>query len=640
VEYENFYLEIYKLNEIAKVRKIDKFCDENKISKRALNKDFLNWQKDKTQKELKKLKKIRQKEYQDIFKLNDAITLPYGFSVSDYFLTYELKESATLYISKIFSISSQILAEDRAYFEIVKMEQGKKQNLLVSARDLIKNDRVAGIFADTGEIFDNEKAKYVTKFISEYIRLNDGIIEQRKGCLVTGWDKDNNFNLPSITNNIIWLDHQKQLEQRFIKAGDINKEIEMMNELAKGKVFTITLASLSPVINKFLAGGSKMNYCVHIGGLHGEGKSLAVKTGITLWGKADLNSYGRNFNATLNGLETYLHNMKDVPGWIDEMEAANGISDVTKLLYSYAEGTGKGRAFAKDGDVLDRDIKTFRGILFTTGEKNIDEIIRRSGEEGTNKKGGLSRRTLDLKIENLWNGINQYKIGKLLDLNYGNFSLTWIDFVDKNKEWLKKEWLKVEEEHKVNLDGKEKLFYSFFVVLSGLQKMNVITKEAFLIQKEFLKEEIKEELELRKITKNIYAQFIDDFLGFVSRNQANFYIEDEEYGLQPKIVYGKISYKYVCVINTVFVEFCTKHGYVLGQVINSLKRANALELDNSTGKSTKRMRLGKGTQPRAYFLKREILEAEEKIAEYSLKEDGSKIPLIREIISKETEEII
>ena len=164
---------VSRLDEVSKDMVFDGLHKELKVKISSINAEYKNY---KTMRAVEKKKEINKETaviYNKMFKEIEEVEFPYGYSLNNQYLTYESKDGESIPLCRLFNITSKIIADDRAYFKIKKIENGKKREMTPSARDFIDSKRVATHFADRGEVFDTQKANLVTKFISEYIRINE-----------------------------------------------------------------------------------------------------------------------------------------------------------------------------------------------------------------------------------------------------------------------------------------------------------------------------------------------------------------------------------------------------------------------------------------------------------------------------------
>lgn len=605
-DYKNLYKYLSTKSNIYRAKVLDKVAKVSQIPKTAIHKDYEEFIKNKKRDLAKVLKAKELKKFQKLFDTIDTIEIPDNYTIKNQFLQYTIKEDIPpQIICKIFTIGTKILAKDKAYYEIKKVENNYQKTIIATARDLTDAKRVAGLFADTGEIFDSNKANLVTKFISEYTRINEDKIETKIGRTTTGWENDI-FYLPQLRNDCVWIDNPSQLEKSFTSKGTLDNQIEMLRELSKGKAFILSLASLSSSLYDIIE-NINLNYTVHIGGLRGDGKSLAIKTAISLYGSPNISDYGRNWNATLSGIETYVERFKSVPAWCDELEASKSVSDVITFMYAFSEGVGRARAMVKDGEVIDREVKTFKGILFSTGEKNIEEVINSMGKE-RNIPLGVTRRVLDLKVDTLWTGIDKEKVGDFLDDNHGIFITEWIQIIKQDKELINTNFKSLRKTLNWKLEGKEKLFYLMVTTLQFLTKYKIINDDTYKIQFKYISQMVEQEkIEMSK-NKNIAQSFLDHASNFIAEN-ANFFITQTSLDM-PNTIYGRINEKTIALTTKVFKQICQENGLVQAQVIDALKKDELLTKANN-GTPSKLIKLHKSIVTRCYVINKDAISPQE-----------------------------
>lgn len=468
---------------------------------------------------------------------------------------------------------NEVVISDGRSFVKVALPNGNTTT--ISMRDTIKPDKLATALADVGIPLVTQKAKKLCEVFEACVNFCDDI-SRKAGVDSTGWQENGRFAIPTIDADVEYVDDipKSNIVPRFVKNGSIEKEIEMLQKMAYARVFVVPLFGLIAPL-QYVVGGENFNFVLHIGGLTGAGKSLAVKTAIALWGKPSVAIYGKNWNATLNGLETYWHSMKDVPSWVDEMENSKHLSDVVQAIYSFSEGTGRTRAYSKDGEVLNREVKTFRGVMFTTGEKCFDEVIQSVAGE-RNAPLGLKRRVLDLDADRIWDSVNKYEIGGILDENYGNFAPKYIEFIAKNKDKVKSIYREALSEFPVKIEGKEKLYAGLITALRILEAIEVIDDGMY----EFQKSEIYLLAEADRADfengRNLPERFIADFREFIAANKDYFVGAGDPERMRG--VWGMVDVmnERAYVTKSCFRDFCGKRGYVERQAVQEMKKNGVL----------------------------------------------------------------
>ena len=581
-----FYKKIISLDEIEQEQEINIFAKDKKVTKTTVLKAFNSYKKTIQRKEFQKKLSDDNKSFQALFKM-DSIKLPENYTLKDGYICYA-DDKTLLYLTKIFAITSRIYTKENTFWTLTK---SNNKTEIIDSRDFVKNDRIAYYFADNGEVLSPQKVQKVSHFISEFLRINEHSISHRRGLIKTGWN-NNEFCLPS---NEKYLFLNEDLKDRFKKTGNLENQIRMLQELSNGKAFLLSLFSLSSVFQGILE--LPLNYICHIGGLTGEGKSFSVKTAVSLFGRKDAHKYGKNWNSTLNGLETYFDQMQDIPSWVDEVESAGNLQSVIQTLYTYSEGTGKGRArIDNNGNVVERETKTFRGNLFTTGEKSLWDIIQTVGKT-KNRPLGLVRRSLDLDSVELWKGIDRNIVGNLLNDNQGHFIYLFINIIKKYD--IKDRYNKIEYKYKLNLDGKENLFYILILTLELLFENNIIDDISYSNQMNFIFDEINNSNKLLQTVQDSHSLFIEELYNYISNNRFKYrnLVDDSEL----KGVEGIYQKGVLYIATSVCTDLCDKFGFVRKQIFSKLFESGILLNEKALNKKTI-----KGSNPRCFNFKLDL----------------------------------
>lgn len=528
---------------------------ELEITKRAIQNDYKAFCN--ARKSLEKIKRHKEsvEAFNKMFKIQ-GITLPSGYTVSDGYLCHD-----ELKICKIFTFLRKIQTSKTQFLEFASL----KDNRMVDVRDMLKSDRLAVEFGIKGEYLDSRRAQLLSSFIASFLIENEANIEKVRGADRTGWNEFNDFDLPN-RNKALFID--ADLKKRFSKKGTLAGELELLKELSNGHVFLLTLFALSATLYKII--DIPINFIAHVGGLTGEGKSFAIKTAMAFFGAKDLDQCGKNWNATLNGLETYWERVHCIPAWVDEMESARSVLEVVSALYVFSEGTGKSRAFSKDGEVSERAVKCFKGTLFTSGEKSLNDIVKTTGEK-KNKPLGIVRRSLDFSSSKLWDKVSKKRVAELIDRNHGNFIDYWItNLKNVGFDVLETRFYEIMEKQNISLDGKEYLFALMELVLELLRDMNVIDLLTYEEQIKNIKIEIQLAHKQMNEVKNDYINFLDDLNDFLSMKRTEFkgLCENEE--LRGVLGKYEVDTKMLFINNHAIDEICSKHGYVWKQIREKL----------------------------------------------------------------------
>ena len=269
--------------------------------------------------------------------------------------------------------------------------------------------------------------------------------------------------------------------------------------------------------------------------------------------------------------------MRDFPCWIEEMESAKSLLEAIQFLYMFSEKNGKSRAFVNNrGEIKEREQKNFRGGLFTTGEKNISDVIAMAGKT-KNLPLGLIRRCLDLDSKDLWNKVDKRAISELIDNNHGCFVDVWLEHILSNKENIIKEYADILKKYK-SLDGKEYLFALLELVHNQLEKMEILDNDSLIL----IEDEYKRNLETKDDLKNFHINFMKDLMQFVALNRSKFVGSETENSNYISIM-GRMKGDKLQISTSSFNEFASSIGILPKQVLEPLKECGiCIGLNKST----------------------------------------------------------
>ena len=587
------FQEIEKLNSsIEKEQYIKQISTEYKIGIKVIKEDYNNFKRGVEA--LKNQKQVDQFELdlKEIFKLNFKPNISKVYSTDKDFLIYdEDMKLANLFVPFSF-IETELNGEHSSYLKI-KYKDGDGEDclkdIIESASDFTKPVRVAEIFSKYSQILDSEKVKKVITYISDYTQLNKDFIAKDKGRLQTGWDKGT-YYLPTREQNIVWL--EPTLEHSYIKQGTQENELKLLKELAKGKVFINVLGAFASYLFGIV---QPSNFFIHNGGLTGAGKSTAIKCALSFFGEPD--KIGNNWNATLNGLETYWEQNSCASMWLDEMEIVKNLDDLINSLYAFFDGRGKTRAYSRDGEVKNRATKYFKGVCFSSGEKSIAEVQNMATNR--NKPRGLTRRAIDLNITGLWDGIDFKNVVNLYPYNNGNTGVKYIEHLERNQDRIKKMYKQDMEHFSKIISNMDKIqqFGLLKTVLNIMLEMKFIENSEYKLQLLFLEEfALNEEEKIDKI-KDIYSEFKDAISEFVVSNKEHFTIlNGNNDGYQSQDIhhskiphYGSVDFRdnKISILPNLFKQWCLDNNFVASQVIETLDANNALKKDKDNRLTSK-----------------------------------------------------
>lgn len=556
-------------------------------SKTALNKDFKAYCEIKKEQQKQSHHSAFTKYLEKAFELDYTPVVERGYNQESNILTFRLKES-TFRLCNLFvpvsKIQSEIEGEKRTHLKIHMKYEGKTVEIVESSRKLTKADKLNDIFGDHGFLIDNSRASQICKFISDYLLENQSKIKDEYGRSQTGWH-DGTFYLPNRQGQqVVWL--EDKIKKSYTTKGTYTAQKELIQELTKGKVFIPILGAFASPLYGVV--DDIKNFFIHLGGLTGEGKSIAVETALSFFGSPM--NMGTNWNATINGLETYWEQNHSMPMWIDEMEITNKLEDIVNAIYTFNDGHGKNRAFVDGGEIKQRRLKTFKGICYSTAEKSFSEI--QNTIKNRIKPRGGTRRIMDFNINNLWDGIDRLKAIKLMKKNQGFLGLEYISFLEANAAAINTDY----DNHVsffIDLglrDGAEIQYGLLKLVLHILHSMKLINDKQLEKQIKFLVEFATETKNQYEKIKDVYGEFKDTFTEFIITNLSSFdYLKNggtmwREHDKEPFL--GKVDFdsNEINIFPKEFEKWCVNNGFVKQQVLEALNKKQKLYMNKGREK--------------------------------------------------------
>jgi uncharacterized protein (DUF927 family) len=224
-----------------------------------------------------------------------------------------------------------------------------------------------------GVTLTRQKIQKLIDYVHEYQMANKERIETLKGLESTGW-KGDTFYIPSRNQKgILWMDDR--LTDSFKVKGDRDQQAKLFQGLLTRRVGIVLLLGLAaPLLRKF----SIKNVTFHLSGLLHGGKSCSVYFAMSLYGNPD--KLFSTWNSTKVGKEIFTSMFTD---------------EIINLIYDFEGGKGKTRG--NKGLHLQED-KRYRGILLSTGEKDIDTLVESLKHLRTVPRGAY-RRTIEYPVD-------------------------------------------------------------------------------------------------------------------------------------------------------------------------------------------------------------------------------------------------
>jgi hypothetical protein len=274
---------------------------------------------------------------------------------------------------------------------------GKVIRILLPARDIgPKNDWMAELRAMADfRVYDSRTFPF---FWSHYHPEGRGIVATR-----VGWcgPEKTIFVLPEKSFGSNEPVDLIDVRHRLYVRGTAAEWRDHIGSLCRGNSLLIFAANISftAVLAPLTTIFGKVNPGFHLYGETSLGKTTAQwVAGSVVGGTLTGDHYWRTFNSTVVGFEMQaaLHNC--LPLILDEIGVADG-AKLGDMIYQFSQGEGRSRGTAK---IQAARTPTWDGVLFTSGEKIPEEMIR---ESGRTPRGGQSVRLLNMpatKKEQIW----------------------------------------------------------------------------------------------------------------------------------------------------------------------------------------------------------------------------------------------
>lgn len=326
---------------------------------------------------------------------------------------------------------------NKVQYEVAFLNHNRKWDFITVDGSLIADSRKIIQLADSGVGITSTEGKYLAAFLMELINFdgNKSIIPTQKIFSQIGWrdSKCKQFILPTGGNidgeNYIVKRGNYNYEEIFATQGDKEQwSINYLEMLMRGAVFRFIFgaALLSPLVKPL----NLMNVWVHIHGTSNNGKTLATKAAVSLYGNPELKFLGRTLDASRANFQSVCVGLNDFPKYFDEMESLpkKAKEDLPNWIYNFSSGI-TGQRNKRNGE--ERETSNFSGTIFTTGESPL---------LSDNSKRGAYKRIIEIKLDKVDNDQAMRHYHKIFENNFGHFGADWIKYITENLDDIKQEF--------------------------------------------------------------------------------------------------------------------------------------------------------------------------------------------------------
>lgn len=498
----------------------------------------------------------------------------------------------------IIPIERYINLEDRTEkIKIAFYDENKWENIIVD-REMIATSQNIVKLASCGIEVTSENAKFLVKYLSEIINLNNDKIPKNISVSRLGWAKD--VLIPY--SNQYEFDNEMEfprVKEKFSENGKLEDWIDFFRERRKeNSISRIVMAS---AVSSILLSKIKQNgFTLHIFGESEFGKTVACMVGQSIFGNPaqNENGIGINFNFTAAGLEYRLNLYNNIPLFINEMQHQKDAKDYDKMLFLISEGKGKSRA-TKGGGIAKEN--SWNNVVITNGEKNIIK---------DNSNAGAYNRCISCEITS-YSFKELSVVADFVKENYGTpirEILKHIDDFDYKKIYKDMlDSLEIED-----ITNKQKILAAIVLMGDKIVTDILFKDNYYLTAKDFSgilinKKEVAIE---ERAYETIRDWYVSEKRHFLSENSSD--VDNQELKVE---IYGKeMQHGYLAIIPSVLAKVLEEDGYDYKEVINAWKRKNYLKHEREKNLLTVRINNAR-TKCIVLDMKKSIYDSEEETEE-------------------------
>lgn len=593
-DYINFFDDMLnkEQSEFENELELDAFISENKLKIAIVKRAF------KSHKE-KRISDIKQERYSGLpeilqrhFDLDVPPVIQGKYIYESGMLGYD-DDKGTDKLCAMFVPKAQIEivheGEAKTYLRLAMKTRTGIREILHPMSTFVKADRFAKVFGNNKVYLDKPRIGKTMTYLADYLANNPDLILDQKGVKRTGW-VDDTFYIPQREQGAIWLN--KALEKNYTIKGERSTQLELLEEMGKGKVFITALGAFTASLFDLVP--TDLNFIIHLGGRTGLGKSFAGKAGLSFY--CEPFDSGQKWNTTLARVESYLSENYGVVTLVDDIEDADNVDKAISVSYMFADRKGKGRnRIDEEGDMVTREILSFKGVMISTGEKSWLDVVAQS-KRGNDPIGSV-RRVLDVPARGIWDGVDKRKVGRLMHSAHGILGVDFLDYLEKNRDRVLDLFDSSVELFSDIVEVGETINTRFGLMTTALRilkEMNFIDETIYTRQFKYLRELAKKSASEFNNAKDIFSKFKDEFVSYLSSDRESYVHLNASGGVvfvgrNPKI-FGRINIEndLVEISVPVFNKWCQDQKFPPKEVITELLTRDMLKYNPDSKEQNKR----------------------------------------------------
>ena len=370
--------------------------------------------------------------YQRFFGIDFVPQLPDGAERKGELLYYRGELICPFFV--VSRIYENVDTLDNGYALVLKFINGREVRIVEKA---VASYRFLAEALNKAKIPISEGgARRLTNYVAQFVNLNYHKIPKSYFSTRIGWGEvegDESYIHPETSDieTVVTGD----VEEKLYKEGEREKELEAVKKLFNlspyaGLIYAMCVSSslVYPLMEK------DCNLVCLVQGESGSGKTTAISAGVSFFASPTLK---KSFNTTEGGFEMLVSKLKDFPLHFEEIRDLDAnptrrVEKFVKVVYQFVEGEGRTRLSI---DLSFRPTAKMRGLVFTSSEIGIDEILSKSSDS---YRDGLKRRLLVVPVDReRLKGSLLARVVNDLHRNHGNLLREWIEHVKENLPALK-----------------------------------------------------------------------------------------------------------------------------------------------------------------------------------------------------------
>lgn len=274
--------------------------------------------------------------------------------------------------------------EEKVQIAYWRSEAEGWKTMIVGSEVISSAQRIIAL-ARNGISVNSENAKEVVRYLSSLRDWNYRELAVQKSASHLGWLPDGQF--APFAKEIEYdgeSDEFARLYGGFRPEGDENVWLETVRKVRSGKSVPARIALAASFAAPLVSKLGALSFFVHLWGLQGSGKTVALLLGASVWGNPQIGGYIKSFSGTKVSMELFSAFCGNLPVFLDELQVISDRKSFDDIIYSLCEGVSKGRG-AKDGGL--QTSRRWATVFLTTGEMPIVQ---------SNSGGGAAVRTIEV----------------------------------------------------------------------------------------------------------------------------------------------------------------------------------------------------------------------------------------------------